>query len=101
LPGALSQARTRAAKSTNAITIILTISSELLELIRQFTVLGRIEAQHFLFLGDPQSDYQVDDLEQDEGADACEGDGGTNSHYLLAKLLRVAEEEPIRANAID
>jgi len=46
-----------------------------------------VEAEHFLFLRHAEPDGEIDNLENDEGGDAGEGDGGANSDELLDQLI--------------
>ena len=64
-------------------------------------MLRRIEAEHLFVLRHAQSDDQIDDLEQDERADAGERQGRRDRHDLLAELGRVAVEQAVRAGAVD
>ena len=60
-----------------------------------------IETEHLIGLRNPQSDDQIDDLEQHEGADPGERQGRRDRHDLLAELAGFAEDQPVRAGAVD
>ena len=60
-----------------------------------------IESEHLIGLGNPQSDDQVDDLEQHKRAHSGERQGCRDRHDLLAELGGVAVEQAVRAGAVD